>query len=226
MGIDIGALQAIVLRNVPPTSINYLQRAGRAGRRADSVAFVLTYCQRRPHDRHFFQDPRAIIAGPVRPPKIDLANPKIRARHANAEVLAEYWSWLSGRPVGNSADAFRRAGSVGSYYDDRIEGLGITPHEHLRDWLADPSNAGACQGRLTEAFGIGPEEARAELARIASAGSSEAEPLTRAARDAVGLLGSYRQEFDRASAESEAQSPRPGGRRPANVLPPATHRAR
>ncbi len=65
MGIDIGSLQAIVLRNVPPSTINYIQRAGRTGRRHDAVAFVLTFCQRSPHDQHFYENPTEIIAGAI-----------------------------------------------------------------------------------------------------------------------------------------------------------------
>jgi len=49
MGIDIGELKGLVLRNAPPGPVNYLQRAGR---RSDAVAFVFTFCQRRSHDRH------------------------------------------------------------------------------------------------------------------------------------------------------------------------------
>jgi ATP-dependent helicase YprA (DUF1998 family) len=34
LGVDISALNAIYLRNVPPTPANYAQRSGRAGRSA------------------------------------------------------------------------------------------------------------------------------------------------------------------------------------------------
>jgi ATP-dependent helicase YprA (DUF1998 family) len=42
LGIDIGGLHAVLLGNVPPGKANYLQRAGRAGRRSDGSAIVVT----------------------------------------------------------------------------------------------------------------------------------------------------------------------------------------
>ncbi len=133
MGVDIGSLQAVVMRNVPPTTANYLQRAGRAGRRVDSVAFVLTYCQRRPHDRRFFVNPIEIIAGEVLPPKIDLANAKILQRHCNAEILTAYWRWLDSQSVGGKAGRFQMSGSIGDFFESRLDNGNCTPVEYLRN---------------------------------------------------------------------------------------------
>jgi ATP-dependent helicase YprA (DUF1998 family) len=90
LGVDVGELQAILMRNVPPTTANYVQRAGRAGRRADSAAFALTYAQRRSHDLTHYQDPRKIIAGRVQAPRVMLSNAKIVQRHMQAVLLAAF----------------------------------------------------------------------------------------------------------------------------------------
>ena len=193
MGIDIGSLQSIVLCNVPPGTVNYLQRAGRAGRRADAVAFVLTFCQRRPHDQHYFRSPQNMIAGEVRPPRIDLNNRKILDRQCSAEVLTEYWAWLDGRPIGGKKDAFRMAGRVGSFFDDLIDGLGVKPIEHLRTWIADPANRLRCRERLDEAFGLSDDDSESQMNRLANPLPGSGSPLALAAEDAFSLLRGYRQ---------------------------------
>ena len=91
LGVDVGELETVFLRDIPPTASNYIQRAGRAGRRTDSAAFVLTFAQHRSHDFSHFQDPLAMVAGKVRAPYLYLQNEKIVRRHIYATALSYFW---------------------------------------------------------------------------------------------------------------------------------------
>ena len=91
LGIDVGQLETILMRNMPPTPANYIQRAGRAGRRSDSTAFSLTYAKRRSHDLFYFKDPMKMVSGVIKPPKFEIKNLKIILRHMNSVAIAAFW---------------------------------------------------------------------------------------------------------------------------------------
>ena len=89
LGIDIAELNAVNLRNVPPTPANYAQRSGRAGR-SGQAAIVFTYCSGgSPHDQYYFRHPGQMVAGIVSPPPIDLTNEDLLRAHVHALWLAE-----------------------------------------------------------------------------------------------------------------------------------------
>lgn len=71
MGIDIGDLSTVILCSMPPAQSQFLQRAGRAGRK-DGNALTLAVANARPHDLYFYADPLDMIAGNVTPPRIFL----------------------------------------------------------------------------------------------------------------------------------------------------------
>lgn len=105
VGVDIGNLQAVMLANMPPMRFNYQQRVGRAGRRKQAFAIVLTLCRGRSHDEYYFKNPGRITGEPPPVPFITMGQERIVKRLFVKECLRRafknaniHWWHADGKP--------------------------------------------------------------------------------------------------------------------------------
>ena len=109
LGVDIAELNAVNLRNIPPTPANYAQRSGRAGR-SGQPALVFAYCSiGSSHDQYFFKRPERMVAGAVSPPRLDLANEDLVRAHVQAMWLTETGQSLGALSQGRAGRGRRGA---------------------------------------------------------------------------------------------------------------------
>lgn len=146
LGVDIAQLNAVNMRNVPPTPANYAQRSGRAGR-SGQPALIFTYCTTgSPHDQYFFKRPEKMVYGSVAVPRLDLANEDLVRAHVHATWLAE-----TGLSLGASLkDLLDLAGDAPT--------LELQPH--VRQALESQSARQQAAKRLTHIFETLEDELR------------------------------------------------------------------
>ncbi len=130
MGVDIGGISAVVMNNVPPHPANYLQRAGRAGRRSEARAIAYTLCKANPHDQRAFANPKWPFITAIPAPGITLSSNRIVMRHVNSLTLSVFLrSYASGSTERTKLNLVWFYGGEESVCDRFIQWMKLTPAE-------------------------------------------------------------------------------------------------
>ena len=128
MGVDIGSIVAVLCRNVPPSPANYVQRAGRAGRRQGDKALIVTFARRRSHDTQYVTNPLMLIKGTIPVPSLSLENHDLVRRHVYALAISTY---------------LRQINFVGTRSENFFEQIADKPSvsKSFREWLKSKPSA-------------------------------------------------------------------------------------
>lgn len=176
MGVDIGGLTAVSLNNPPPSPANFLQRAGRAGRRGETVAASVTLCKATPHGEAVFADPLWPFRTPISPPRVSLDSDRIVQRHVNSMALGYF--------LRDRADAVHKL-TVGAFFE-AISDDAASQASIFVEW---------CQHDALQLDGLKAGIASLTLGSALQRAAAE-ELLAQSARDMDGVDSAWSRELD------------------------------
>ena len=197
MGVDIGGITVVAMNNVPPHPANYLQRAGRAGRRREGRSLAVTVCKNTPHDQHVFAETRWAFDTALRLPQVSLQSAPLVQRHVNSYLLSFWIKRVTGGAELKSlkcGEFFVSAGHLSladrfaRWCSDTAEELPGPLQDDLRDILmhtalaglepgAPVRQAGLLLGEATRHWAIDHEALRDQQSAIGSTDSPAAKAV-------------------------------------------------
>ncbi|WP_191569557.1 DEAD/DEAH box helicase [Paracoccus yeei] len=147
MGVDLGDLEAVLCKNVPPNIANYQQRAGRAGRRAQVAPIVLTTARSSRYDQAKFREFESYLAEKPSVPYLSLDNANFFRRHQIAVMLSGY--------LAHCLDDDKKSGSprLVDFFGEVLDAAAADAFvADLDGWVASPSGTSARERaeRLTQ----------------------------------------------------------------------------